>query len=422
MSTVNDDAINCEVSNDVFEMRCYSDVKISPPNANKINSKNNRNKSSGKCLIIIIVFVISLMLILAATIASVVFVLLEISKLKTEDDSLSIGLQQHRVQSPLDNITASFDRYTRELAEIRQSLYNVGALELRAELSRNIEELAKLRHNFSQFHYYVQQLRADLEVLAHCPINILSCSSLPSFCPSGYYFAKVGFFYFDRSTVRVYCDMTLSCGGVTGGWTRVAELNMIDTSQQCPSGLVEGNETGIRHCRVDGDSCTSVHYHISVPYSSVCGRITAYQVGSTNAFQRYYQNTNTPTIGSNYVDGVSLTHGNPRQHIWTFAAALDKQHDNLNSKCPCLFDRELPPFVGEDYFCDAGIIDFMTGETGLQTDPLWDGTDCLCCDNPPWFYKQLPQTTTDDIEMRVCKDGSDENIAITEIKIFVRFL
>ena len=54
--------------------------------------------------------------------------------------------------------------------------------------------------------------------------------------------------------------------------------------------------------------------------------------------------------------------------------------------------------MGEDYFCDAGNEEFMTGETGLQTDPLWDGTDCLCCvsDNPPWFYKQLPQPTTDD--------------------------
>ena len=139
-------------------------------------------------------------------------------------------------------------------------------------------------------------------------------------------------------------------------------------------------------------------------------------------------NSDTPTtINSNYVDGVSLTHGNPRQHIWTFAAALDRQHDNINmnSKCPCLFDVDPfapPPFVGEDYFCDAGNEEFMDGEYGLQTDPLWNGTDCLCCnsDNPPWFYKQLPQSTTDDIEMRVCKDGSGENIGITEIEIYIQ--
>ena len=203
---------------------------------------------------------------------------------------------------------------------------------------------------------------------------------------------------------------------------------MTDSSQQCPNGLVERNETGIRQCQAEGVGCLSVNYSIAnVGYSSVCGRITAYQVGSTNAFRKYFQNQDT-SFESAYVDGVSLTHGNPRQHIWTFAAALDR-NDNLtegrSSHCPCRFDVNPfapPPFVGEDYFCDAGNEEFMTGETGLQTDPLLDGTDCLCCDNPPWFYKQLPQPTTDDIEMRVCKDELDdnENIAIAEIDLYVQ--
>ena len=41
-------------------------------------------------------------------------------------------------------------------------------------------------------------------------------------------------------------------------------------------------------------------------------------------------------------------------------------------------------------------------------DPLWDGAGCgstsTCCsfNNPPWFCKQLPQPTTDDIELRLC--------------------
>ena len=40
-----------------------------------------------------------------------------------------------------------------------------------------------------------------------------------------------------------------------------------------------------------------------------------------------------PTIDSNYVDGVSLTHGsNPRQHIWTFAAALDEFTNTFRGK------------------------------------------------------------------------------------------
>ena len=201
----------------------------------------------------------------------------------------------------------------------------------------------------------------------------------------------------------------------------MAELNMTDTSQQCPGELVERNETGIRHCRVSTVPCTSVaNYTTTITsYSRVCGRITAYQVGSTNAFRKYYE-SNTTTINSNYVDGVSLTHGNPRQHIWTFVAALDRQSDFRNNKCPCLFNRTSPPFVGDDYFCDAGNEDYTSSDTGLQPKSLWDGSDCLCCDNPPWFYKQLPQPTTDDIEMRVCRTQSAENIAIELITIYIQ--
>ena len=79
--------------------------------------------------------------------------------------------------------------------------------------------------------------------------------------------------------------------------------------------------------------------------------------------------------------------------------------------------------MGEDYFCDAGNEEFMAGVTGLHTNPLWNGTDCLCCDNPPWFYKQLPQPTTDDIEMRVCRNedsGTNENIGMQEIEIYIQ--
>ena len=49
-----------------------------------------------------------------------------------------------------------------------------------------------------------------------------------------------------------------------------------------------------------------------------------------------------------------------------------------------------------------------------------DGTDCLCCANPPWFYKQLPQPTIDDIEMRVCRDEGNENIAIEVVNIYIQ--
>ncbi len=63
-----------------------------------------------------------------------------------------------------------------------------------------------------------------------------------------------------------------------------------------------------------------------------------------------------------------------------------------------------------------------------SNDPLWDGDGCggtnRCCsfNNPPWFYRKLPQATTDDVEMRVCRSGdaSGEDIAIEIIDIYVQ--
>ena len=51
-----------------------------------------------------------------------------------------------------------------------------------------------------------------------------------SLYPSGYYWVRAC----NGSAVRVYCDMTRSCGGVTGGWMRVAGLDFNDTSTSCP--------------------------------------------------------------------------------------------------------------------------------------------------------------------------------------------
>ena len=87
----------------------------------------------------------------------------------------------------------------------------------------------------------------------------------------------------------------------------------------------------------------------------MCGKIIAYQFASPDAFAN---RGNAITINENYVDGISLTHGNPRQHIWTFAAAVDEFE--IISTCPCINSTSSlspPAFVGEDYFCDTGSAD-----------------------------------------------------------------
>ena len=140
-----------------------------------------------------------------------------------------------------------------------------------------------------------------------------------------------------------------------------------------------------------------------------------------------------------YVDGISLTYGrNPREHIWTFAAALDEvgiyiQFPLWKSYCPCTninhpsSTSQPPTFVRNDYFCDTGS-ENQWSHIFYPDDPLWDGAGCgpanTCCslNNPPWFLKQLPSTTADDIEMRMCTDQaqSDEDTPIEIIELYIR--
>ena len=225
--------------------------------------------------------------------------------------------------------------------------------------------------------------------------------------PSGYYWVESS----NDSAVNVYCDMARHCCGSTGGWMRVAYLNMTDTSQHCPEGfrLRSGPK---RTCEMIDNDCTSILYHSHhIQYSKVCGRVRAYQYCYTLAFYLYYYGLGT-TIDSNYVSGMSITHGeSPRKHIWTFAAARDETRSDYLA-CPCTitdspYTGSVPPFIGNDYFCDTGSREWFELRYYWE-DPLWDGEGCgptsSCCqfNSPPWFCKELPQPTTDDVEVRVC--------------------
>ena len=56
-------------------------------------------------------------------------------------------------------------------------------------------------------------------------MHINNCSSLPPSSLSGYYWVRAP----NGSDVRVYCDMTRLCGNVSGGWMRMAYLDMTDS-------------------------------------------------------------------------------------------------------------------------------------------------------------------------------------------------
>ena len=83
--------------------------------------------------------------------------------------------------------------------------------------------------------------------------------------------------------------------------------------------------------------------------------------------------------------------------------------------CPCDSSHyniiSVPPFVGNDYFCESGWQSSWNGgyiRTFFPGNTLWDGQNCIssstCCqfNSPPWFTKTLNVSTTDDIELRLC--------------------
>ena len=223
-----------------------------------------------------------------------------------------------------------------------------------------------------------------------------------------------------------------SCGGSTG-WRRVAYLNMSDPSQQCPS-VWQEITTPHRVCgrRSTRASCEGLTYTTgSEQYDQVCGRIIGYEISTPDAFTGA-----GGRIDSYYLDGVSLTYGSPRQHIWSFAAG----HDEGNSwpshpydRCPCVAGstngNRIPSFVGQNYFCEAGITQwdgrFIFYPNG---DPLWDGQGCgptsSCCtfNSPPWFNVQLSSPTTDGIEVRICGNQpiADEDTPIQLMELYVK--
>ena len=237
-------------------------------------------------------------------------------------------------------------------------------------------------------------------------------------------------------TIKNYIENkpVYSCGG-TGGWRRVVYLDMTDPHTTCPSGW---NMTGYskRTCGRNNTgyhTCSSATFPVSGrEYSRVCGRIKAYQWGNTAAFYSYHSGQVT-TIDGAYACGVSVTHGTPRKHIWTFAAGITEGNPTYAGVCPCDATRtiRIPPFVGNDYFCESGINKPWGGSIDFRfhsNDTLWDGEDCLpsstCCSqhNPPYFTKKPLTPTTDDIEARICLyiPLRYANLAVELVELYVQ--
>ena len=225
-----------------------------------------------------------------------------------------------------------------------------------------------------------------------------------------------------------------SCG--SHGWRLAVYLDLSDNSTDCPSGWNETTRDGIRTCgkmnSINSTVCDSVNFTVNGgPYNRVCGRIRGYQFNGLDAF-RSFTKGNAQTIDDVYVSGVSLTHGDPRVHIWTFAAGMSEDsEDSYDDFCPCDVNGtrtiNVPDFVGDNYFCESGAnLELPEVNFFNPNDPLWDGEGCTststCCslNDPPYFIRNLPSPTTDSIEARLCWLEVNDDIPIELIELYVQ--
>ncbi len=273
-----------------------------------------------------------------------------------------------------------------------------------------------------------EELSAEIKHFLKCELFPTSCKELyqcnPAL-PSGYYNI-----WTPQGNKTVYCKMDISnCGNITGGWTRAAFLDMRDPGSSCPPELTHVTQSSIRMCRTSQSSagCTSVHYPTyGMPYKNICGRALGYQYGTADGFWKY-NGQNDPK--SNYGDGLLVTRGTARHHIWTFAAGESKHNNYPAYNCPCAIHSGPPPpsFVGEKYFCESGASGAWAYSRWLMNDPLWDSKGCpsgsTCCKRGgPWFMTAEHKEVSDDIEVRVCmlEHGSNlDDFGVAQLEIYI---
>ena len=135
------------------------------------------------------------------------------------------------------------------------------------------------------------------------------------------------------------------------------------------------------------------------------------------------------SIESYYVDGLSITHGSPRKHIWTFAVGYSQDYTFSKLNCPCAQypGPSPPPYVGNDYTCESGASGSNPNPGWYFNQRLWDGkcydkSNCCTSPNLPYFVKSLGGDFTDDLEVRFCVGETlrDENFGVEQLELFVR--
>ena len=173
---------------------------------------------------------------------------------------------------------------------------------------------------------------------------------------------------------HVYCHMEIICG--SRGWMRIAYLNISHSTKECPPGFRLYQSESVRACgrqSSSSGSCQSVKFPSHCNYSQVCGRVVGYQYATPDAIDTVHGTGHNDT-NSHYVDGVSITHGSPCKHIWTFMYRLMASTlylDGGKGNRPCSqgsnYNFDLQSFIGNSHFCESGNQDLNWQSRGTNS-------------------------------------------------------
>ena len=221
------------------------------------------------------------------------------------------------------------------------------------------------------------------------------------------------------------------CG--EGVWMRIGYFDTRQPLAECPDPLVRRVVGGNSYCMRHASGCDSVFFDaLGVHYSEVCGMIVAKQYGHINAFGFA---PNPATVENAYAEGILITRGSPRQHVWTYTVAdvanppPGYTHDDT---CPCTGHArapEPPSFIGDDYYCDSGNnASGNADDNRLYSKELWNSqgpmcsVNASCCNNPdqPWFKKKMGVPVNDNIELRWCANEASEGTATERVELYIR--
>ena len=116
------------------------------------------------------------------------------------------------------------------------------------------------------------------------------------------------------------------------------------------------------------------------------------------------------------------------EHLITISGPmlLDYLKNGIDTKettvhAAILVNAPLPSFVGDNYYCESG----NPNDTFVHyhLDRLWDGEryedeHCSNGKSQPWFSMELPNPTTDDIEVCICL--AEDNTLVQLLEVYVQ--